>query len=127
MKDFRKLKVWGRAHKLAVEVYKATAGFPRSETFGLASQMRRAAVSIPSNLAEGCGRRTDAELSRFSDIALGSASELEYQILLAQDLGYLDAGGSAGLGCEVVEVNRMLGGFVRQLGRASRMTGAESG
>jgi four helix bundle protein len=127
MKDFRKLKVWDRSHRLAVEVYRATARFPRSELFGLASQMRRAAVSTPSNLAEGCGRRTDAELSRFSDIALGSASELEYQILLARDLGYLDAGGSAGLGNEVVEVKRMLGGFVRQLGRASREDEAVSG
>lgn len=80
--------------------------------------MRRAAVSIPANLAEGCGRQTDAESSRFSDIALGSASELEYQILLARDLGYLDAAGSAGLGGEVIEIKRMLGDSIRQLGRA---------
>ncbi|MBM3123183.1 MAG: four helix bundle protein [Chloroflexi bacterium] len=126
MKDFRKLKVWDRSHRLAIAVYGATTRFPRSEVFGLTSQMRRAAVSIPSNLAEGCGRRTDAELSRFSDIALGSASELEYQILLARDLGYLDEA-SAGLGSEVVEVKRMLGGFIRQLGRASRDVGAASG
>jgi four helix bundle protein len=87
MKDFRKLMVWEKAHVVALRVYNLTFGFPRRETFGLIAQMRRASVSIASNLAEGCGRGGDAELGRFATIAMGSASELEYQILLAKDLG----------------------------------------
>src|SRR6266581_7156487 len=86
MKDFRQLKVWDRAHQLTLAIYPVTATFPRDETYGLTSQMRRAASSIPSNIAEGCGREGDAELSRFCQIARGSASELEYQLLLARDL-----------------------------------------
>ena len=86
MKDFRQLKVWQRAHQLTLDIYKTTASFPRSEAYGLTPQIRRAAVSIPSNLAEGCGRNGDAELARFCSIVSGSASELENQILLARDL-----------------------------------------
>ena len=86
MKDFRKLQVWDKAHQLALTLYHVTASFPRDETHGLTSQIRRAASSIPSNIAEGCGREGDAELSRFCTIARGSASESECQILLARDL-----------------------------------------
>src|SRR5437762_14378337 len=86
MKDFRKLQVWEKAHQLALALYQVTASFPRDETYGLVSQIRRAAASIPSNIAEGCGRDGDPELSRFCTIARGSASELEYQLLLARDL-----------------------------------------
>ena len=86
MKDFRQLKVWERAHQLTLAVYRATTTFPRDETYGLSSQIRRAASSIPSNIAEGCGRDGDAELSRFCQMARGSASELEYQLLLARVL-----------------------------------------
>ena len=86
MKDFRKLQVGDKAHQLALTLYHVTASFPRDETYGLTSHIRRAASSIPSNIAEGCGREGDAELSRFCTIARGSASELEYQILLARDL-----------------------------------------
>ena len=85
MKDSRKLKVWEKSHQLVLALYTITASFPREETYGLTSQIRRAASSIPSNIAEGCGRDGDAELSRFCIIARGSASELEYQILLARD------------------------------------------
>ncbi len=127
MKDFRKLKVWERSHRLAIDIYCATSRFPRQELFGLVSQMRRATISIPSNLAQGCGRRIDAELARFSDIALGSASELEYQLLLAKDLGYLDVGVLGILGKEVVEVKRMLGGLIRELSRAGRLAVTASG
>ena len=86
MKDFRKLKVWERAHQFVLAVYQTTPSFPRDETYGLTRQIRRAASSIPSNIAEGCGRDGDAESARFCLIARGSASELEYQILLAHDL-----------------------------------------
>jgi four helix bundle protein len=83
MKDFRQLKVWQKAHQLTLAIYQVTGSFPRDEIYGLTSQMRRAAASIPSNLAEGCGRNSDAELARFSSMAAGSASELEYHLLLA--------------------------------------------
>jgi four helix bundle protein len=77
MKDFRNLKLWGKAHQLALALYEITTSFPREETYGLASQIRRAASSIPSNIAEGCGREGDPELSRFCIFTRGSASELE--------------------------------------------------
>src|SRR5437764_13829901 len=92
MKDFRKLKVWERAHQFVLAVYQTTASFPRDETYGLTTQMRRAASSIPSNIAEGCGRDGDAELARFCLIARASASELQYQILLAHDLKLIPSG-----------------------------------
>jgi four helix bundle protein len=88
VKDFRKQKVWQKAHDLALEVYRVTEAFPKTELFGLTSQIRRAGVSIPANIAEGCGRDTDADFSRFLQIAMGSASELEYHLLLAHDLGF---------------------------------------
>ena len=78
MQDFRGLKIWQKAHELALAVYQVTASFPREELYGLTTQMRRAGTSIAANLAEGCGRMGDAELSRFCSIALGSASELQY-------------------------------------------------
>jgi len=89
MKDFRDLKVWEKAHALVLECYEATKPFPREEIFGLVSQIRRAAASIPANIAEGCGRRGNAELHRFLQMAMGSANEVEYHLLLSKDLGYL--------------------------------------
>jgi len=80
VKAFRDLKVWEKAHQLTLQVYKATAPFPKEEMYGLTSQIRRAAASIPANIAEGCGRSSDAELGRFLQIAMGSASELEYHL-----------------------------------------------
>jgi four helix bundle protein len=115
VKDFRELKVWQRSHALTLAVYRLTKGFPKDELFGLTSQMRRASVSIPSNIAEGCGRDGDAELKRFLNIALGSACELDYHILLATELGYIDASEARILGPEVLEIRRMLGTFVQRL------------
>jgi four helix bundle protein len=89
MGDFHDLTVWHRAHELTLEVYRLTQVFPREELYGLTSQMRRASASIPTNIAEGCGRKRDTELVRFLAIASGSANELEYQLLLARDLQYL--------------------------------------
>ncbi len=89
MKDFKSLKVWHKAHQLTLLVYALTRTFPREEMYGLTSQIRRAAASIPANIAEGSGRRSDGELRRFLQIARGSASELEYHLLLARDLGFL--------------------------------------
>jgi four helix bundle protein len=91
MQDFRDLKVWQRAHQLVLRLYKATATFPDAERFGLISQIRRAAVSIPANIAEGSRRGTDADFARFLRIAIGSASEVDYFVLLARDLRYLAA------------------------------------
>src|SRR5205809_7492941 len=90
MKDFRNLKVWEKAHQLTLALYPVTASFPRPEAYGLASQIRRAASSIPSNIAEGCGREGDPELARFCIIARGSAAEREYQLLLARDFKLLE-------------------------------------
>jgi four helix bundle protein len=115
MKDFRTLKVWQQAHDLTLKVYRITADFPASEIYGLTSQMRRASASIPANIAEGCGRNGDAELARFVQIAMGSASELEYHCILAHDLGYIMDAGHERLEGEVTEVKRMLAGFLQAL------------
>ena len=114
-RDFRKVKAWERAHALTLQVYRATSSFPRDERFGLVSQMRRACASIPTNVAEGCGRSTNNELARFIDIATGSASEVEYQLLLAKDLGYLPEDQYRNLSTEVSEIRRMLLAFNKSL------------
>ena len=90
MQDFRNLKVWEKSHQLVLDIYRFTKQYPREELYGLISQIRRAAASIPTNLAEGCGRGSDADFSRFVQIALGSASEVEYHAILSRDLGYID-------------------------------------
>ena len=118
MKDFRKLKVWEKAHQLALAVYKVTKSFPKEELYGLTSQIRRASMSIPTNIAQGCGRRTDAEFARFLQIAMGSASETEYQLLLARDLEFL-SNEYQQLHNHVTEVKRMLTSFMQTL-RADR-------
>ena len=119
MKDFRQLRVWEKAHHLTLAVYKATAAFPRAELYGLTSQTRRACVSIPANIAGGCGRSGDAELARFLQIAMGSASELEYHLLLARDLNLLNSSDYEHLANGVTEVKRMLTSFIQKL-RADR-------
>tara|TARA_R110002049_G_scaffold2750_6_gene22057 strand:- start:17488 stop:17853 length:366 start_codon:yes stop_codon:yes gene_type:complete len=112
MRDFRELKVWEKSHRLALRVYQQTKGFPSDERFGLTSQIRRATASVPTNLAEGCGRRTDKDLAHFCDIAMGSASESEYQLLLARDLGYIDKAEHREIEDELLEVKKMLNGFI---------------
>ena len=115
MKDFHELKVWQKAHELTLAVYQVTAKFPREELYGLTTQMRRAGTSIAANLAEGCGRNGDAELSRFRWIAMGSASELQYFLLLARDLQLLPGGDYDRLAEKTREVKRMLAGFLEKL------------
>ena len=115
MKDFRQLKVWEKAHHLALEVYKATATFPKEELYGLMSQLRRASVSIPTNIAEGCGRNTDADFARFLQIAMGSASETEYEIILAFDLGFLSKNQFESLQAQAEGVKKMLASFIKTL------------
>ena len=89
MKDFRRLEVWQKAHSLSLAVYRDTAGFPKEERFGLTSQIRRCCVSVEANIAEGCGRGGDPDFRRFLQMALGSASELDCELLLSRDLGFL--------------------------------------
>jgi four helix bundle protein len=113
--DFRKLKVWQKAHELTLAVYKATTKFPREEIYGLTSQLRRASASIPANLAEGCGRSGDVELSRFCRIAWGSASEAEYHLLLARDLKFIKPEEHQALTAQLDEVQRMLTSFLDRL------------
>jgi four helix bundle protein len=115
MRDFRELRVWEKGHRLTLAVYKTTATFPREELYGLTSQIRRSCASIPANIAEGCGRSGDAELARFLRIAMGSASELEYHLLLAHDLGLLNTLDHERLTEEVTEVKRMLTSFTKKL------------
>jgi four helix bundle protein len=115
LKDFRKLKVWDKSHVLTLEVYRATAAFPREEVYGLTSQMRRASASIPSNIAEGCGRDGTPELTRFLRIAMGSASELEYQLLLGHELGFLQDESYESLANSTIEIKRMLTGLIQKL------------
>jgi four helix bundle protein len=115
VKDFKDLRVWTKAHSLTLGIYKATRGFPREELFGLTSQMRRSASSIGANIAEGSGRRSDGELTRFLHIARGSAAELEYHLLLARDLELLSDITHSLLVKQTDEVQRMLTSLIQQV------------
>jgi len=115
--DYRKLAVWERAHRLTLAVYEATRALPKEELFGLTSQLRRAAASVPANISEGCGRNGDAELARFLSIAIGSATELDYHLLLAHDLGYITPDRYERLSSETQEVTRMMVSFRDRLQR----------
>jgi len=109
MNDFRNLRVWHKAHALTLAVYRTTSAFPSAERFGLAAQMRRAAVSVPANIAESCGRPSHRDEAHLLQVAFGSACELEAELLLARDLGYLPDDEQAPLLTDLVEVKRMLG------------------
>lgn len=117
MRDFKELKVWHKAHRFVIDVYQHSRGFPADERFGLTAHLRKSATSVPSNIAEGCGRGREGEreLARFLSIAGGSASESEYQLLLARDLGYLLPDVHRQLDDQVNEVKRMLNSFIKTL------------
>lgn len=115
MKDFRTLKVWEKAHALTLAIYKVTEKFPKQEMYALTSQIQRAAVSVPTNIAEGCGKDSDAELKRYFVIAMGSSSELEYLLLLARDLNYLPEEIHKTLHNDLTEERRMLNAFIQKL------------
>jgi four helix bundle protein len=119
VQDFRKLTVWRRSHQLTLDVYVATRGFPRAENFGLRSQLRSSAASIGANIAEGAGRHGDRDFSRFLYFAMGSANELEYQLLLARDLALIPDSVYEQLLRGVVEVRKMLSSLLRKLGAGS--------
>lgn len=115
MRDFRELKVWVKAHALTLAVYQAARALPRDELYGLTSQIRRSAGSIGANIAEGCGRDGGREFAHFLRVAAGSASALEYHLLLACDLKLLDRQTHDRLSRSVIEVKRMLFGLIRKL------------
>ena len=114
MRDFHKLDVWQKSHQFALALYRATRTFPKEELYGLTSQMRRAVLSIPANIAEGCGRNGDAEFTRFLHIAFGSASEMEFFLIVSRDLGYLSEDAYAELDGQVVEVKKMLAALIQR-------------
>ena len=115
MQDFRQLKVWEKGHQLTLAVYRATRSFPKEETYGLVSQLRRSCASIPANIAEGSGRSGDAEFARFIQIAVGSASETEYHLLLARDLTLLSEADYKSLESEVITLKKMLISLIKKL------------
>ncbi len=117
MRDFRTLKVWDASHRLTLEVYKVTRTYPREELYGLTSQSRESSSSVPTNIAEGCGRSGSREFSRFLKIAAGSASELDYQLLLARDLGYLSEADYVRLNAHLIEVKKMLSALIDRVDR----------
>lgn len=119
VQDFRDVKTWQRAHELTLSVYQITAMFQKEELYGLTSQLRRCSASIAANIAEGCGRNGDAEFARFCSIAMGSASELEYHLLLAKDLKLIAPKAYSELSERAVELKRMLSGLLQKL-KASR-------
>ena len=112
MQDFKRLLVWKKGHELTLRVYKLSKSFPADEKFGLTSQIRRACMSIPANIAEGCGREGKKELARFLQIALGSAKESEYHLLLAKDLRYVTLETYNEINSKLDELKRMLAGLI---------------
>ena len=125
MKDFRDLKVWEKAHKVTLEIYRITKQFPDDEKYGLVSQLRRCTASVPANIAEGCGKRGHGEFSRFLQIAAGSINELDYHLLLSRDLEYLGASDYQRLREDVIEIRKMLASLIRKV--EAERTGKELG
>lgn len=115
MRDFRKINAWKRSHFFVLKTYKATDTYPAKEQFGLTSQLRRAVLSIPTNISEGCGRSTDADFSRFIDISQGSASEADYLLLVSRDLGYINTDIYDEMYKELTEIRKMLAGLVKAI------------
>ncbi|MEO6454474.1 MAG: four helix bundle protein [Ginsengibacter sp.] len=115
MRNFQELSIWQRSHALTLKIYRSTQAFPKEEVYGLTSQMRRSSASIPTNIAEGCGRNSNPEMRRFLIIATGSSSELEYQLILSKDLQYLSEISSKELQNELIEIRKMIYSFIKNL------------
>ena len=115
LQDYKNIKVWQKSYKLVLSVYKLTEEFPNHELYALTSQLRRAAASIPTNIAEGCGRNTDKDFARFLDIASGSASETDYHLLLSKDLKFIDAEHYKSLYEQLTEIRKMLSSLIRKI------------
>jgi four helix bundle protein len=127
LRNYRDLEVWAKAHTLTKELYRESRAFPKEEFYGLTSQLRRAAVSIGANLAEGCGRQTTAEFARFVRIAMGSASELDYHLLLAHDFGYLRPNDHRELSQELTRIRKMLASLLSTLESGDKARSAAFG
>lgn len=112
MRDFHQLSVWQKSHQFTLDVYTLTRAYPKEELFGLTSQIRRSSSSIATNIAEGCCRGSDADFGRFLQMAMGSASESEYQILLSFDLNYIDENQFKQMNAKVTEIKRMLSSLI---------------
>jgi len=115
MQDFKNLLVWQKAHLLVKEVYAITNNFPKEELYGITSQLRRAAVSIPTNIAEGSGRGSDADFKRFLQIAFGSTSEVEYLIFLSKELQFVSGSQAVSLENQVTEIKKMLSSLINKI------------
>lgn len=115
MRDFKKLEVWGEAHKMTLQIYQLSQKFPKEEIYGLTNQIRRASASVPTNIAEGCGRSSQEQLKWFCDVAMGSASEVEYQLLLAKDLQYIDGEEYQMINEKYVVLKKRLNAFIQRL------------
>lgn len=115
MKDYKNFTVWQKSHQLTLDVYKVLNSFPKEEMFGLISQMKRSSSSIPTNIAEGCGRNTDKDFARFLIIAFGSANELEYQFILSRDLSFINLETSEKLLLQIEEIKKMLNSLISKL------------
>ena len=115
MRDFSKLTIWQRSHQLTLRIYELTRSFPKNELYGITSQIRRASLSIPTNIAEGCGRSSEKELARFLTIAAGSLSEVQYLLILSSDLKFISKDDFDTLNKVVVEIRKMLYSYHRKL------------
>lgn len=120
MRDFRELDVWHAAHMFTLLLYKLTASFPKPELYGLVSQLRRAAVSIEANIAEGCGKKTSLDLCRFLQIAFGSANEVDCELLIARDLGFLSESDYGKLVRKLHDIKKMLAAFIATIESKTR-------
>lgn len=119
MRDFRKYAVWEQSHKLVLELYRLTKNFPSEEKFGLTSQIRRAVVSIPTNISEGCGKSSEKDFARFLGISFGSCQEVEYLTLLAKDLDYLNQENYDPLFLEIVSIKKQLYHLIKKINAGS--------
>ncbi|NBL65430.1 four helix bundle protein [Flavobacterium sp. NST-5] len=117
MKDYKNFTVWQKSHQLTLDVYKIVINFPKEEQFGLTSQMKRSSSSIPTNIAEGCGRNSDKDFARFLIIAFGSANELEYQFILSRDLNFLNLETAEKLLFQIEEIKKMLNSLISKLNK----------
>lgn len=111
MRDYKNLIVWEKSHKVALDIYNLTKTFPKEELYGITSQLRRASISVPTNIVEGCGRQTEKDFSRFLSIAAGSASETEYLIILSTELKFITKSIADPLIIEINEIKKMLNAF----------------
>lgn len=120
MKDFKNLIVWRKSHEFVLKIYEISKDFPKEEVYGLTSQVRRASSSVPTNIAEGCGRNTEGELYRFLCIAMGSASEVEYQLLLCYDLGFINEKIYQTTNTELIELKKMLNALIQKVNKGRK-------